>query len=193
MADTSQTQAENTDSPPKKRGLMTIVKAIAFLSVIILLEVAAASMLFPSGEETQEIAEKLAVAEAAREVEKGEDASEEDSYQGTLAMRDMREVPLGDYHVMTYNQNTGISMNVDFELYGTVLADEESDFFHLYEANKVRIREQILVTIRSMDVTDLTDAGLGLIKRKILEKTNRALGKPLLHEAVFSEFSFVER
>ena len=41
--------------------------------------------------------------------------------------------------------------------------------------------------------SDLTEAGLGLIKRKILEKTNRALGKPLLQEAVFSKFSFIER
>ena len=41
--------------------------------------------------------------------------------------------------------------------------------------------------------TDLTDAGLGLIKRKILEKTNRALGKPLLQTVVFSDFSFVEQ
>jgi hypothetical protein len=84
-------------------------------------------------------------------------------------------------------------LNVDFELYGTVLADEEGDFFQLYEANQIRIREQILVTIRSTSVTELSEAGLGLIKRKILEKTNRALGKPLLHEAVFSKFSFIER
>ena len=193
MADTQESTDDKNDSPPKKRGLMTIIKAMAFISVIVLLEVAAASMLLPSGDETKEIADKLAAAEAAREVVSGDEQAEEDAYKGTLAMRDMREVPLGDYHVMTYNQNTGVSMNVDFELYGTVLADEESDFFHLYESNKVRVREQILVTIRSVDVTDLSEAGLGLIKRKILEKTNRALGKPLLHEAVFSQFSFVER
>jgi hypothetical protein len=32
-----------------------------------------------------------------------------------------------------------------------------------------------------------------LIKRIILEKVNRALGKSLVREAVFSGFSFVER
>ena len=41
--------------------------------------------------------------------------------------------------------------------------------------------------------TDLTDAGLGLIKRQILEKTNRAMGQPLLKEVLFSKFNFVER
>src|SRR5436853_128840 len=43
------------------------------------------------------------------------------------------------------------------------------------------------------EVTDLTDAGLGLIKRRILETTNKTLGKPLLQGVVFSEFSFVEQ
>ena len=192
--------AEETENTPtdevgasKKPGLMTAVKALAFISVIVLLEVAGASMLLPSASETAEIAEKLAAADAAQEVEEGGQASGDGSTADLLALRDMREVSLGSYHVLNYNPETGSSLNVDFELYGTVLADEEGDFFQLYEANQIRIREQILVTIRSTAVTDLTEAGLGLIKRKILEKTNRALGKPLLHEAVFSKFSFIER
>ena len=47
--------------------------------------------------------------------------------------------------------------------------------------------------VRSAEITDLTDAGLGLIKRRILETTNKALGKPLLQGVMFSEFSFVEQ
>ena len=39
----------------------------------------------------------------------------------------------------------------------------------------------------------MTDAGLGLIKRQLLEKTNRALGEPMLKEVLFSKFNFVER
>jgi len=34
---------------------------------------------------------------------------------------------------------------------------------------------------------------LGLIKRKILEKSNRTLGKPLLQEILIPDFSFVEQ
>jgi len=41
--------------------------------------------------------------------------------------------------------------------------------------------------------SDLTDTGLGLIKWKILEKTNRALGEPIVSEVLFSRFNFVER
>ena len=55
------------------------------------------------------------------------------------------------------------------------------------------LKEQVTIAIRGMQATDFTDPGLGLIKRIILEKTNRALGEPLVREAVFSEFSFIER
>jgi hypothetical protein len=180
------------EAGPKKPGLMTIVKAVAFISVIVLLEVAAASIFVPSAEETTKIAEKLAVADATKGDKESAEHGEE-GHEKSLAHKEMREVSLGSYHVLTYNPDTGSSVNVDFELYGTVLAEEEPDFFKLYEANQIRIREQILVTIRGTEVTDLTEAGLGLIKRKILEKTNRTLGKPLLQEAVFSKFSFIER
>jgi len=193
MAETTEDKPADEIGTSKKSGIMTAVKALAFISVIVLLEVACASMLLPSASETAEIAEKLAAADAAQEVERDGQASGDSSEANLLALRDMREVSLGSYHVLTYNPETGSSLNVDFELYGTVLAEEEGDFFQLYEANQIRIREQILVTIRGTAVTDLTEAGLGLIKRKILEKTNRALGKPLLHEAIFSKFSFIER
>lgn len=192
MAESAEQTTPNEGVGPKKPGFITVVKAVAFISVIVLLEVAGASMIVPSAQETERIAEKLATANAAQE-EKQKGESAEDVREESLANKNMREVSLGSYHVLTYNPDTGSSLNVDFELYGTVLAEEEGDFFQLYEANQIRIREQILVTIRSTEVTDLTEAGLGLIKRKILEKTNRALGKPLLQEAIFSKFSFIER
>ena len=197
MAETTEDTPDDTPDDEvgrlKKSGIMTAVKAVAVISVIVLLEVVGASMLLPSASETAGIAEKLAAADAAQDVEQNGLASGDGSKADLLALQDMREVSLGSYHVLTYNPDTGSSLNVDFELYGTVLEEEEGDFFQLYEANQIRIREQIIVTIRGTEVTDLTEAGLGLIKRKILEKTNRALGKPLLHEAIFSKFSFIER
>jgi flagellar FliL protein len=61
------------------------------------------------------------------------------------------------------------------------------------EENKHRFREQVLVTVRGAELTDLTDAGLGLMKRRILDKTNRILGKPLLRSVIFSDFAFIEQ
>ncbi|MCA9231929.1 MAG: hypothetical protein KDA57_14870 [Planctomycetales bacterium] len=193
MANEAENTADAGLGSAKKAGFMTIVKAIAFVSIIVLLQVAAASMLVPSSEQTVEIANQLAAADAAKEIEGKEDSAGEEPSTESLVSDDMVEVPLGAYHIVTHDQDTGASLNVDFELIGIVLADEESEFFSLFETNANRIREQVYITVRGSEVTDLTEATLGLIKRKILEKTNRALGKPLLREAVFSSFSFVER
>ena len=193
--------ATDADQPvPKKPpGIMTVVKALAVISVLVLLQLVGVSMLIPSAAETTTIAEKLASADAIQDAEETEGAAhheEKEEHAGDgeeAAAHSMHEVKLGSYHVVTFNTNTGTSLNIDFELYGTVLAKEEKEFTELFEANKVRLREQILVTVRGSDVTDLSDPDLGLLKRKILEKTNRTLGKPLLNEAIFSKFSFIER
>ena len=105
----------------------------------------------------------------------------------------MREVELGTYNITRFNPATNTTLAIDFELYGTVLAEDVTDFEHHFENSKARIREQVTMTLHGAESTDLTDAGLGLIKRQILEKTNRALGEPLLKEVLFSKFNFVER
>ncbi len=176
--------------PKGKSGLLTLVKAVSVLSVLVVIQIAAASVFLPSASDTAETAEMIASADAERD-SKEEEVVEEEKEVGLSDK--MVEVELGAYHVLTYDPVTGSSLNVDFDLFATVLEDEESEFYELYNANQQRVREQVLITVRGMEVTDFTDAGLGLIKRKILEKTNRALGKPLLHEAVFSKFSFIER
>jgi len=185
--------SEKEPISPKKSGLMTLIKAVAFVSVIVLLQIAAASVLLPTAEETTDIANQLAATDASHEIQNDENSASEEVESESLASSDMSEVSLGSFHVVTNDPETGASLNVDFDLFATVHSNDESEFFNLYESNSNRIREQVLITVRGMEVTDLTDPTLGLIKRKILEKTNRALGKPLLLEAIFSKFSFVER
>lgn len=50
----------------------------------------------------------------------------------------------------------------------------------------------MIVEIRNCEVGDLEDAGLGLIKRRFLEKSNALLGKPLLRSVIFADYTFVE-
>ncbi len=183
------------DSPPtpsKKAGLTNLLKGAAVLSIVVVVELVAASALIPNAEETAAIGEKLAQAEVDHlETQVDHDAPSEAPETDPSA--DTLEVNLGAYHVLTYEPNSGSSLNIDFELYGTVLAEEESEFYQLFAVNQHRIEEQVVITMRGTELTDLTAAELGLIKRKILEKTNRALGKPLLREVLFPKFSFLER
>jgi flagellar basal body-associated protein FliL len=84
-------------------------------------------------------------------------------------------------------------LRIDFHLFGTIDPDDATDFDQAWEDNTHRIRDQVIMTVRGCELSELTDAGLGLIKRKILEKTNRTFGKPLLQTIMFSEFSFIEQ
>jgi flagellar basal body-associated protein FliL len=116
--------------------------------------------------------------------------------EGSAVDRDPEEqieVMLGEFSVTTFQPATNTTLRIEFNLYGTVLAKDEQEFLGSLEDNKHRFRDQVLVIVRSAEITDLTDAGLGLVKRKIMEKTNRMIGKPLLHSVIFSDFSFVEQ
>ena len=84
-----------------------------------------------------------------------------------------------------------IERNIYFIRGHKVMVDR--DLATLYGVPTKRLNEQVTIAIRGMQSADFTDPGLGLIKRIILEKTNRALGKPLVREAIISQFSFVER
>lgn len=197
-------KTEKTEKDGKKSiGLMGMIKAVAFIGAIVVVEVVAASMLLPSGSETEATAHKLAAAEkghaAADDTHSDHgthDAHGEDKaagHGGEGDHHDTVEVELGRYNVTRYNPVNDTTLIVDFELFGVVLAEEQSDFTHHFEKNKVRLREQVIMTLGGADTTELTDAELGLLKRRILEKTNRALGKPMVQEVLFSKFNFVER
>ncbi|MCS7305080.1 MAG: flagellar basal body-associated FliL family protein [Thermoguttaceae bacterium] len=103
------------------------------------------------------------------------------------------EVDLGDFSVTSYQPISNTTLRIDFHLYGTVATEDQKAFQEALQANIHRFRDQVISVIRSAELTDLTDAGLGLIKRKILEKTNALLGKRYLKAVIFSDFSFIEQ
>ncbi len=106
---------------------------------------------------------------------------------------DQQEVDLGEFTVTAYQPVSNSTLFISFHLYGSVMNKHGEDFSRRLSDNKFRIRDNVIVIIRSAEIADLTDAGLGLIKRRILETTNKTLGKPLLQAVMFSDFSFVEQ
>jgi hypothetical protein len=182
-----QPAAEPVERRPS--GLFSIIKAAAFLLVLVAVEVVAASMLIPSAKETERLGRQfVAAAQGGTAVDNG------DTGQAAAdAEQDVREVELGLYNITRYNPSANTTLAIDFELYGTVLAADLPEFQRRFENSQARLREQVIMTLHAAEATDLTDAGLGLIKRQILEKTNRALGQPLIREVLFSKFNFVER
>lgn len=139
-----------------------------------------------------------AAAPASHSASEGEGGEDEQPGVGVKRgpkgeLRVEREIDLGEYSLSAFQPASNTTLLIDFHLYGTISAEEEHGFTEYFEVNKHRIRDQVITTIRSAELADLTDPGLGLIKRQILEKTNRALGKPLLQGIVFSDFLVVEQ
>jgi flagellar basal body-associated protein FliL len=189
-----QQESESSAHTPKRkgRGIFRIAKAVAFVSIIVVVQVVVASMLAPSAKDTEKLAHELVAAsngKAASEHEEGGKATP----AAAVNNEELHEVELGSYNVTRFNPGTNTTLAIDFEVFGTVLAEDAPEFEHRFDKSKARIREQITMTMHGAEATDLTDAGLGLIKRQILEKTNRALGQPVLKEVLFSKFNFVER
>jgi flagellar FliL protein len=177
---------------PKPKAWKTLLKVLGVVIAIIAVEMVAAAMLLPSAHDTEFTARQLKAArEGVFEDHPAPEAANEEAAPAT--MKETREVDLGRFNVTRFNPQSNTTLIVDFELFGVVLASEESNFATQFEANKVRVREQVIMTLSAAEMNDLTDAELGLLKRRILEKTNRALGKPMLQEVLFSKFNFVER
>ena len=106
---------------------------------------------------------------------------------------DQSEVDLGEFRVTAFQPLSNTTVRVDLHVYGTVAHGQEESFTSLFEAKKQRFRDQVILTIRSAEMADFTEPGLGLIKRRILETTNRTIGKPCLEAVLFSDFSFIEQ
>lgn len=169
-------------------SVMRLVKAVGIVGALVAVEMVGAAMLIPSAEETEQLAKELARAA------KGEEAVVDDEEAASVdAGVVTKEVELLSDNITRYNPDTDSTLNVQFSVYGVVLADEEEEFLKEFEANTNRIHEQIMLTIHAADAADLANAGLGLIKRQILEKTNRSLGRPMLREVVFTKLNFIER
>ena len=105
----------------------------------------------------------------------------------------VHEVDLGTFRVSAYNPLSNMTLRIDFHLFGTITGRDLRDFDSLMSMHRNRIRDQVIVTVRSSEMADLADPGLGLIKRKILWTTNQTLGKPLLKSVIFGDFSCVEQ
>lgn len=159
------------------------VKLLLFAVGVVVVECAIAYALIPVAAEAPAVAAKPSKTEHGAEPAHSEEPGEAHEV----------EVDLGKFGVTSFQPSTNSTLLIDFHLYGTVGGEEKAAFDRAMEGNQHRFRDQVIVIVRSSELTDLTDAGLGLIKRKILEKSNRLLGKPYIRSVIFSDFSFVEQ
>lgn len=190
MADAEKTADAQPETVAKpKSPLASLMKVGGFIVVVVVGECLLAWMYGPSAAPGMAKAESKS-AKSAKEADetKGEAGNDSDGEE-----KEQLEVDLGEFRVTSYRPESNSTWYIDFHLFGAVEKTQQGDFDARFEKHKHRLRDQVLVIVRSMNRNDLADPGLGLIKRQILEKTNRTLGKTLLRSVVFSEFSFQEQ
>ncbi len=176
--------------PPAAAGrISTLAKLmiLALVAFLVVVECLAVCLCTPTREQTTDLAGGLPPPADAKAKSPAGKAAEEH------AAPDEIEVDLGEFCVTAFQSVSNTTLRIDFHLFGTVKTEAQKDFLKLMEENKHRFREQVLVTVRGAEITDLTDAGLGLMKRKLLDRANHTLGKPLLQTVVISDFSFIEQ
>ena len=122
------------------------MKAVAFVSVIVVVEIVVGSMLVPTADVTARLAHELAAASAGKTAEDTDPHAATGSHASS-GEHTLREVELGIYNVTRFNPATNTTLAIDFELYGTVLADDMGQFQHQFEQSKARIREQVTMTL----------------------------------------------
>ena len=163
--------------------MMKTLVVAGFVSAVILVECLAAYFLIPSSAEVEANA-KARAEEHKKEEEEHHGEEHAESHGASI------EVELGKYNITVHRPASDVTLRVGFLLIGTVDEHEHEGFEALFEKNQHRLRDKIIFEIRNCELSDLTDPGLGLIKRRILAKSNELLGKPILQSVVFSEFSY---
>ena len=180
MADTEQPTPERKS----KTSMLARFLIAGFMGSVVAAECLFAYFWLPSASEVAAQVEQIAVdAKAAAEENQGKGKEEEEK---TV------EVDLGQFTITNHLLPTESTIRTDFHLFGTVAEKEQEEFKELYARNEKRFRDQVIVEIRTCEVSDLEDPGLGLIKRRFLETSNALLGKPLLRSVIFADYTFVE-
>jgi flagellar basal body-associated protein FliL len=182
------------ETPPTagKPTLLGKIKVLAIVAVLVAVECLVAYLVLPSAADVS--AQASAASGSKPEAESPPlDEPAEPAEECEPGKHEQMEISLGQFMVSAFQPGSGSTLRIDFRLFGMVASRDEKEFTKLKEANLHRFRDQVIITLRSAEPADLTDPDLSTVKRRLLERTNRVLGKPLLRGVVFSEFSCIEQ
>ncbi|MGE0757318.1 MAG: hypothetical protein AB7F89_24735 [Pirellulaceae bacterium] len=188
MAD-KQAKAESPApaAAPTKSSFFSKLMIAGFMLAVVTVECALAYFMIPSAEQVAALAQENLKQQLPSTLNPDGEDSEGKSAKPVV------EIELGEYSVTVTRPNSPTVLRVDFHLVGT--ADEElaSEVKSAFDHNVHRFRDMVISEIRHLETTDFADPGLGLIKRRILEKSNALFGKPILKSVVFPDFSYFEQ
>ncbi|MCS7238514.1 MAG: hypothetical protein NZ899_09610 [Thermoguttaceae bacterium] len=166
---------------------------VGFLTAIVGMECAAVWFLLTRAESTAAGGAETPAAGLNESGESSRPTVPPASTPDQIPQKEGVEVDLGEYTITCVRLSTNTTLRADFHLFGLIANEEVDDFNKLWPNAVNRFREIVITTVRAAQPADLADPSLALIKRQILEKSNRLFGKPLIQALIVSNFSLVEQ
>jgi hypothetical protein len=156
-------------------GLGQVLIALAFLRSV------------PDSPAPADAAEAIAVAPVAEPKHEAAHGSHDAHDEHNVEL----EVDLGTF-AMTVAVAKSKPLLLSFHLFGTLNESKHAEFTARFEAQHHRLRQEVLVLLRGTDTELLTDPDLTELKKQLLARINRLLGKASLNDLIISDFATLE-
>jgi len=98
------------------------------------------------------------------------------------------EVDLGEYRFKTLRPASGATLKMSFHLHGVIDREDVEQFAQLWKTHRLRVRDQVLVTVRSSEWQELSNPDLTMLRARILWWVNKALGEEIVRKVILSRY-----
>jgi hypothetical protein len=165
-------------------GMMGKLLLGFFVSAVIVVETGVFFFLVPSGEDVAALAESRLIEAAEAKGLAKTDVKEEE--------HKIVEFDLGSYGISFVPANSDRLHRIEFRLFGTLHAKDQSRLESLYKEKEGRFRHRMMMEIRGATLDELNENQLGLIQRRILATSTELLGEAILLSVGFQDYQVLD-
>lgn len=95
---------------------------------------------------------------------------------------------LGFFNVKLYDMRTKTNYRIEFELEGETIFGDKQAFQKFMDSNYRLLREQVGITVRAIDQTDLIDPKHKVLSWKLTNRINRVFGEEVVKDVRLDKF-----
>jgi flagellar basal body-associated protein FliL len=100
------------------------------------------------------------------------------------------KLDLGTIEVINVEPTRGRTSRMSFNLNLTLDPKTDPNEVKALDAWHHRLREQVIVGVRATEIHDFIDPDLTRFRKQMLYRINRLLGKPMVTDVLFANFTF---
>jgi hypothetical protein len=97
---------------------------------------------------------------------------------------------LGTIEVVNVEPTRGRTSRMSFDLHLTFDPQTDPKEIKALDGWHHRLREQVIIGVRATEIFDFLDPDLKRFRKQMLYRINRLLGKPIVNDVLFANFTF---